>query len=47
MLLNSTNSTVWSSNTSKTAENSVAQLLDTGNLVVKDGNVNEWENFVC
>jgi hypothetical protein len=47
VLLNSTNGTVWSSNTSKTAENSVAQLLDTGNLVVKDGNVNEPENFVC
>jgi hypothetical protein len=46
VLLNSTNGTVWSSNTSKTAENSVAQLLDTGNLVVKDGNVNEPENFV-
>jgi hypothetical protein len=46
VLLNSTNGTIWSSNTSKTAENSVAQLLDTGNLVFKDGNVNEPENFV-
>ncbi|XP_059436740.1 G-type lectin S-receptor-like serine/threonine-protein kinase At4g27290 [Corylus avellana] len=46
VLLNSTNGTVWSSNTSKTAENSVAQLLDTGNLVVKDGNVDEPEKFM-
>jgi len=41
VLFNSTNGTVWSSsNTSKTAENPVAQLLDNGNLVVKDRNEN-------
>ncbi|KAM4092612.1 hypothetical protein ACB094_06G053400 [Castanea mollissima] len=38
VLLNSTNSTVWSSNTSRTAENPVLQLLYNGNLVVKDSN---------
>lgn len=37
ILQNSTNSIVWSSNTSSTPQNPVAQLLDSGNLVVKDG----------
>jgi len=47
VLLNSTNGTVWSSsNTSKTVENPVAQLLDTGNLVVKDVKFDEPENFM-
>jgi hypothetical protein len=46
VLLNSTKGIVWSSNTSKTAENPVTQLLDTGNLVVKDGNVNEPKKFM-
>ncbi|GLT54018.1 hypothetical protein SLA2020_272520 [Shorea laevis] len=42
VLLNGTNSIVWSSNSSRSraVENPVAQLLDTGNLVVKDGNEN-------
>ncbi|XP_022753200.1 G-type lectin S-receptor-like serine/threonine-protein kinase At4g27290 [Durio zibethinus] len=49
-LLNSNNSLVWSSNTSKTAQNPVAQLLETGNLVVKERNDNNletilWESF--
>ncbi|KAG6634517.1 G-type lectin S-receptor-like serine/threonine-protein kinase At4g27290 isoform X1 [Carya illinoinensis] len=46
VLLNSTNSTVWSSNTSRTPEIPVAQLLDTGNLVVKDGNFDDPGNFL-
>jgi hypothetical protein len=48
LLLNSTNSTaVWSSNTSRTTEiNPVAQLLDTGNLVVKDRNDDDPEKFL-
>nr|POE76390.1 g-type lectin s-receptor-like serine/threonine-protein kinase [Quercus suber] len=46
ILLNSTNSTVWSSNTSRIAENPVLQLLDNGNLVVKDSNVDDTENFL-
>ena len=41
ILLNRTNSTVWSSNTSRAAENPVLQLLDNGNLVVKDSNVDD------
>ncbi|KAF5461034.1 hypothetical protein F2P56_020863 [Juglans regia] len=46
VLLNSTNSTVWSSNTSRTPEIPVAQLLDAGNLVVKDGNFDDPGNFL-
>ncbi|XP_059441315.1 G-type lectin S-receptor-like serine/threonine-protein kinase At4g27290 isoform X2 [Corylus avellana] len=46
VLLNSTNGTVWSSNTSTTLQNPLAQLLDTGNLVVKDGNDDKPENFL-
>ncbi|KAG7956255.1 hypothetical protein I3843_11G114900 [Carya illinoinensis] len=46
-LLNSTNHVVWSTNTSRTAEiNPVVQLLDTGNLVVKDGNVDDPDRFL-
>jgi hypothetical protein len=46
VLRNSTNGTVWSSNTSTTPQNPVAQLLDTGNLVVKDGNNDDPEKFL-
>jgi hypothetical protein len=46
VLLNHNKSTVWSSNTSKSSQNPVAQLLDSGNLVVKDGSDNEAENFL-
>jgi hypothetical protein len=47
ILLNSTNSIVWSSNnTSRAAENPVLQLLDNGNLVVKDGHVDDPVNFL-
>jgi hypothetical protein len=46
VLLNSTNGIVWSSNTSRPPENPVAQLLDTENLVVKDGNEDFlWQSF--
>nr|POE45660.1 putative g-type lectin s-receptor-like serine/threonine-protein kinase [Quercus suber] len=48
VLLDSTNTTIWSSNTSRTAGNKInnptARLLDSGNLVVKDGNI---ESFVA
>ena len=33
VMLNRTNGAIWSSNTSRKAENPVAQLLDTGNLL--------------
>ncbi|KAM5586627.1 hypothetical protein ABKV19_005521 [Rosa sericea] len=46
VLLNSSNSSVWSSNSSKTAENPVSQLLDSGNLVVKDENETNPDNFL-
>jgi hypothetical protein len=50
VLLNRNNGTVWSSNTSRTLENPVAQLLDTGNHVVKDRNDDDpeklmWQSF--
>ena len=51
VLLDSTNTTIWSSNTSKIAGNKInnptAQLLDSGNLVVKGGNIESllWQSF--
>ena len=51
VILNGTNSAVWSSNMSrKAANNPIAQLLDTGNLVVKnvqDSNKDQflWQSF--
>lgn len=48
ILLNSTNGTVWASNaTITTVQNPVAQLLDSGNLVVRDGGDDSPENFLC
>ncbi|KAM5586615.1 hypothetical protein ABKV19_005509 [Rosa sericea] len=46
VLLNSSNGTVWSSNLSRTAGNPVLQLLDSGNLVVKDGKETNPDNFL-
>uniref|UniRef100_A0A2N9EM92 non-specific serine/threonine protein kinase n=1 Tax=Fagus sylvatica TaxID=28930 RepID=A0A2N9EM92_FAGSY len=46
VLLSNTNSIVWSSNKSRAAESPVVQLLDSGNLVVKDGNENDLEKFL-
>jgi hypothetical protein len=46
VLLNSKSHVVWSSNTSRIVENPVAQLLDTGNLVVKDRNDDDPEKFL-
>ncbi|KAJ0046089.1 hypothetical protein Pint_04371 [Pistacia integerrima] len=51
VLLNSSNYTVWSTNVSRTAKNPIAVLLETGNLVVKDGNDDNnpdrflWQSF--
>jgi hypothetical protein len=45
VLLNSTNGTIWSSNTSITPQNPVAKLLDTGNLVVRDRNDGNPDKF--
>ncbi|KAI9386376.1 hypothetical protein POPTR_010G015533v4 [Populus trichocarpa] len=44
VLLNRSGSIIWSSNTSTPARNPVAQLLDTGNLVVKEEGDNNMEN---
>uniref|UniRef100_M1BP22 Receptor-like serine/threonine-protein kinase n=1 Tax=Solanum tuberosum TaxID=4113 RepID=M1BP22_SOLTU len=46
VLLNDTNATVWSTNSSKSVQNPVAQLLDTGNFVVRDANDPNPENFL-
>ncbi|KAI9185678.1 hypothetical protein LWI28_009586 [Acer negundo] len=48
--MNTTNDIVWSSNASTTLLNPVAVLLESGNLVVKDGNDNNpdkllWQSF--
>ncbi|KAK3219923.1 hypothetical protein Dsin_013893 [Dipteronia sinensis] len=43
---NSTNEIVWSSNASTTLQNPVAVLLESGNLVVKDENDNNPDNFL-
>ncbi|KAF7112201.1 hypothetical protein RHSIM_RhsimUnG0255500 [Rhododendron simsii] len=44
-LVNSSGSIIWSSNVSRTVQNPVAQLLDTGNLVVREENDTNPENF--
>ncbi|XP_060191125.1 G-type lectin S-receptor-like serine/threonine-protein kinase At4g27290 isoform X1 [Lycium barbarum] len=46
VLLNDTNATVWSTNSSRSVHNPVAQLLDTGNFVVRDADDPNPENFL-
>lgn len=50
VLLNSANHVLWLSNMSRSAANPVAQLLDTGNLVMRDGSDSNpgdylWQSF--
>lgn len=45
-LLNDTNVVIWSSNTSTPLQNLVAQLLDSGNLVVREANDERRDNLV-
>ncbi|KAK6792636.1 hypothetical protein RDI58_011717 [Solanum bulbocastanum] len=45
-LLNDKNEIIWSTNTSRSVQNPVAVLLDSGNLVVKDANDGSPENFL-
>ncbi|ONI12007.1 hypothetical protein PRUPE_4G139500 [Prunus persica] len=51
VLVDQKNTTVWSSNTSSSAQNPVGKLLDSGNLVVIDGNDHNdtekylWQSF--
>ncbi|TMX04646.1 hypothetical protein EJD97_006172 [Solanum chilense] len=49
-LFNDKNETIWFTNTSRSVQNPVAVLLDSGNLVVKDANDNNpadflWQSF--
>ncbi|XAR56618.1 Non-specific serine/threonine protein kinase [Bertholletia excelsa] len=46
ILLNSSGITIWSTNLPRPVQNPVAQLLDTGNLVVRDANETDPESFV-
>ncbi|KAJ4726087.1 Receptor protein kinase [Melia azedarach] len=47
VLLNETNGIIWSSNISENIENPVAQLLDTGNLVLRDNfSSNSSESYI-
>ncbi|KAL6314057.1 hypothetical protein AAG906_011792 [Vitis piasezkii] len=46
VILNGTNSIIWSSNASRSAQNPTAQLLESGNLVLKNGNDDDPENFL-
>ncbi|KAK6785523.1 hypothetical protein RDI58_018978 [Solanum bulbocastanum] len=45
-LQNVTNSTIWSTNSSRSVQNPVAQLLDTGNFVLRDANDPNPDNFL-
>lgn len=48
LLLNGNNERIWSSNKTTNVESPVMQLLDSGNLVVKDGKDNNfilWQSF--
>ncbi|KAL8064484.1 hypothetical protein ABFX02_01G094200 [Erythranthe guttata] len=48
-LVNGSNKIIWSTNTSRVARNAFVKLLDSGNLVVKEGNDNDddylWQSF--
>ncbi|KAA8523800.1 hypothetical protein F0562_010223 [Nyssa sinensis] len=45
-ILNGNGSIIWSSNSTRAGQNPVAVLLNSGNLVVRDGNDNNRENFL-
>nr|GMC53784.1 G-type lectin S-receptor-like serine/threonine-protein kinase At4g27290 [Ipomoea batatas] len=45
VLLDGSNEEIWSSNSSKSLKNPVARLLDTGNLVVLEGNGHSFKNY--
>ncbi|XP_050218663.2 uncharacterized protein LOC126669274 [Mercurialis annua] len=46
ILLNQENLTVWSANTSRPVQNPIAQLLDSGNFVIRDENDVDPENYL-
>lgn len=45
VLSNDTNTVIWSTNTSRPVQNPIAQLLDSGNLVVRDSKDDNPDNF--
>ncbi|KAA8526893.1 hypothetical protein F0562_008878 [Nyssa sinensis] len=45
-VINGDDSIIWSSNSTRSSQNPVAQLLNSGNLVVRNGNDNNPENFL-
>ncbi|CAN4104115.1 unnamed protein product [Withania somnifera] len=46
VLLNGSNNVVWSTNTSRSVQNPIAQLLDSGNFVVKEAGDDNPGNFL-
>ncbi|PHT50942.1 G-type lectin S-receptor-like serine/threonine-protein kinase [Capsicum baccatum] len=46
VLYSDKNEIIWSTNTSRSVQNPVALLLDSGNLIVKDANEENPENFL-
>ena len=46
VILDANDTTIWSSNSSQSAKNPNAQLLDSGNLVVKNENDSDSEKFL-
>ncbi|CAA2992538.1 G-type lectin S-receptor-like serine threonine-kinase At4g27290 [Olea europaea subsp. europaea] len=46
VLVNDTNNLLWSSNTSRIAGTPILQLLDSGNLVLREANDDNPENFL-
>ncbi|KAL3850789.1 hypothetical protein ACJIZ3_012671 [Penstemon smallii] len=46
LINDNSNRTIWSSNTSRTVQNPIAQLLESGNLVLRDANDDRPENFL-
>ncbi|GKB47283.1 G-type lectin S-receptor-like serine/threonine-protein kinase isoform X1, partial [Tanacetum coccineum] len=46
ILFNSTNRRIWSSNSLVIGNNPVAQILDTGNLLIRNKNDNDPENYL-
>ncbi|KAF2292144.1 hypothetical protein GH714_014545 [Hevea brasiliensis] len=46
VLVNSTNDIIWSSNTTRTVKDPVAQILKSGNFVLRDGNDSNLDNIL-
>ncbi|KAK1439560.1 hypothetical protein QVD17_05380 [Tagetes erecta] len=46
MIIDRTNTIIWSSNSSVNANNPVAQLLDTGNLIIRNQNDNDANDYI-